>query len=378
MLVRVSDYYEQFRCLAGACPHTCCAKWEVVIDEETACRYFDVPGPLGDKLRAALLCDGDGDFCFRLDGGRCPFLDGENLCEIHRQLGEAATSVTCREHPRFIEDYGSFREVTLSASCPAANALLLGSRAPLTFREWEDGTPAEEGDAWLTDLLPLRARMLDLLADRRRPLRRRMGEFLLLAMEAQERLDEDRAEDLPDLADDWTPPEEAGEERDSLLVPYALRYLSTLEALEPDWRDLLAQAARAEAPPVPEAMLERIAVYFAFRYLLKTVNDGDLLSRAQLCVLAVLAVERLAAVCGEEGGPSRPGGAAVMESGAARERRSVSAQRETAASERAVGEALRRFSCEIEHSDENLEALLHAFWQDEAMSVYQFLAELGS
>ena len=36
MLLRVPDYFEQFRCLAGDCPHTCCAKWEVVIDEDTA------------------------------------------------------------------------------------------------------------------------------------------------------------------------------------------------------------------------------------------------------------------------------------------------------------------------------------------------------
>ena len=36
MRVTVPDYYEDFRCLAGACPHTCCEKWEVVIDEDTA------------------------------------------------------------------------------------------------------------------------------------------------------------------------------------------------------------------------------------------------------------------------------------------------------------------------------------------------------
>ena len=36
MLTRVPDYYEAFHCLAGACPHTCCEKWEVVVDEETA------------------------------------------------------------------------------------------------------------------------------------------------------------------------------------------------------------------------------------------------------------------------------------------------------------------------------------------------------
>ena len=33
MLTRVPDYYEAFHCLAGACPHTCCEKWEVVVDE---------------------------------------------------------------------------------------------------------------------------------------------------------------------------------------------------------------------------------------------------------------------------------------------------------------------------------------------------------
>ena len=39
MRVTVPDYYEDFRCLAGACPHTCCEKWEVVIDEDTAALY---------------------------------------------------------------------------------------------------------------------------------------------------------------------------------------------------------------------------------------------------------------------------------------------------------------------------------------------------
>ena len=324
MVVRVPDYFEEFRCLAGACPHTCCAKWEVVIDEATAQRYEKVPGALGEKLRSALKRDEEGDLCFPLNGGRCPFLDGENLCEIHRQLGEAATSITCREHPRFTEDYGPFREITLSASCPAANALLLGSSAPLTFQTLETAEPGEEGDAWLLYLVPLRDQMLDLLRDRQRPLRQRLAAFLRYAARAQALLDEDRLEELNGLGEDQ--PEEAGP--GPLLLPASFFFLESLEALEPDWRDVLRQAERAVPVPVPEPLLERIAVYFAFRYLLKTVNDGDLLSRAQLCVFAVLTVERLAAVCGLE-------------------------------------EALRRFSCEVEHSDDNLEVLLEAFWQEE-------------
>lgn len=339
MVTIVPDYYEQFQCLAGACPHSCCEKWEVVIDQDHVCQYQQAEGPLGDQLRAALQCDADGDYCFSLNGGRCPFLDGENLCEIHRQLGEEATSVTCQEHPRFIEDYGPFREVTLSASCPAANALLLGSEAPLTFREMETGEPEEEGDAWLAYLLPLRERMLAILKDRTLPLRGRLRRFLLLAAEAQWRLEEEVEDTLPALAQTWQPETEIPAGDGEALIPNALRLLASLEILEPDWQDLLRQAETFEPVDVPENLLERIAVYFGFRYLLKCVNDGDLLSRAQLCVLAVLVIERLAVVCGLE-------------------------------------EALRRFSCEIEHSDVNVETVQTALFQEDALSLRHFLAAL--
>ena len=124
MLIRVPDYFENFKCLAGACPHSCCIGWEVVLDEDSVALYKGVEGPLGEKLRAAMTVDAEGDVCFPLNGGRCPFLDEENLCEIHRQLGQEATSVTCREHPRFTEDFGAFREITLCASCPAAQATI--------------------------------------------------------------------------------------------------------------------------------------------------------------------------------------------------------------------------------------------------------------
>ena len=340
MEIRVPDYYDAFHCLAGDCPHTCCAAWEVVIDEETARRYEREPGPLGERLRAALVRDEEGDLCFALDGGSCPFLDGEGLCQIHRQLGEAATSVTCREHPRFTEEYGPFREITLAASCPAANRLLLGTSAPLKFRTVETAEEGEPWDPWVPHLLVLRQRLLELLGDRRWPLRRRMGAFLRLAAEAQDALDQDRAEELDLLAGSWQPPEEpaaaaAGEE----LTAALLALLGTLEVLEEDWPGLLAAAAAAPETPGEEALLERIGTYAAFRYLLKAVNDGGILERAQLCVALVLAAEQISAVCG-------------------------------------LPEALRRLSCEVEHDADNLEALLEAFRWEEAFSLSRFLAAL--
>lgn len=307
MLIRVPDYYHDFRCLAGACPHSCCEKWEVVIDEESVCRYREVAGALGEKLRTELQQDAEGDFCFPLNGGRCPFLDEENLCEIHRQLGKEATSITCQEHPRFTEDYGSFCEITLSASCPAANKLLLGSREKLTFPELETDEPAEEWDEWTGELLAIRQELLETLTDRSQSLRERLGRFLILAAEQQTWIDET---------------ETAAQGENALCLPEQIfSFLASLEVLEEDWKDILCAAETAPTVEFPQELLERIAVYFAFRYLLKCVNDGDLLTRAQFVVTAVLVVERLAAVCG-------------------------------------LPEALRRFSCEIEHSEENLDALL--------------------
>ena len=321
MRITVPDYYEAFQCLGGQCPHTCCEKWEVVIDDATAARYAAETGTLGKRLRDTLRRDEDGDWCFPLRGGRCPFLDGENLCEIHRTLGQDATSVTCQEHPRFVEDYGAFREVTLSASCPAANALLLGSEAPLTFHVLETAEPEEDGDEWLEVLLPLRAALLETLADRSVPLRQRLRSFLTQAAQAQPRLD---GGETPD-------------ETLEPLFPAALELLASLEVLDEDWPSLLRQAELAEIVSQPPQLLERIAVYFAFRYLLKAVNDGDLLGRAELCVFAVLVLERLAAVCG-------------------------------------LPEALRRFSAEVEHDDDNLDALLDAFrWR---FSLGDFLSAL--
>ena len=170
MRVRVPDYFDGFSCLAGACPHSCCIGWEVVLDEDTVRRYQQLPGALGERLRDAMALDGE-DVCFPLDGRRCPFLNQENLCDIHCALGPEATSVTCREHPRFIEDYGPFQEITLSAACPKANELLLGTRDPLTFSERQDNQPTEDGDEWLDWLVPLRDRLLDLLRDRSRSLK---------------------------------------------------------------------------------------------------------------------------------------------------------------------------------------------------------------
>lgn len=53
-------------------------------------------------------------------------------------LGEDVLSVTCREHPRFWEEYGARRETCLSISCPEAARLLLEEPLELCEKETDD------------------------------------------------------------------------------------------------------------------------------------------------------------------------------------------------------------------------------------------------
>ena len=37
------DYYRQFTCIGGECPDTCCAGWEIVIDDKPLKSIRNIP-----------------------------------------------------------------------------------------------------------------------------------------------------------------------------------------------------------------------------------------------------------------------------------------------------------------------------------------------
>ena len=39
------DDYDAFRCIAGACPQTCCAAWEIVVDPDAQDAYLRLRHP---------------------------------------------------------------------------------------------------------------------------------------------------------------------------------------------------------------------------------------------------------------------------------------------------------------------------------------------
>ena len=89
-LIRVvPEFYPAFHCTASACRHSCCVGWEVDVDEDTLAQYRQVSGPFGRRLAAGISAGASPHF--RLDAQeRCPFLNGDNLCDIILTLGEGA------------------------------------------------------------------------------------------------------------------------------------------------------------------------------------------------------------------------------------------------------------------------------------------------
>lgn len=115
------DYYPKFYyssdCLAGDCPDTCCAGWEIPLTEKDTDflkKRFDKP--IFDNI---VTKDSYGDACMRLKNGRCPFLNTEGLCSLRLMFSQSETPEVCRQHPLFIEEYDGFTEKCPSLSCPA-------------------------------------------------------------------------------------------------------------------------------------------------------------------------------------------------------------------------------------------------------------------
>lgn len=125
MKITKPDYFSKFKCIASDCEDTCCAGWGIAIDNETHKKYLAVGGAFGDRLKNEIISD-DEENIFRLKGDNCTFLNEDKLCDIYTQLGCDALCHTCREYPRYSEEFGELREIGISLSCPEAARIIIG------------------------------------------------------------------------------------------------------------------------------------------------------------------------------------------------------------------------------------------------------------
>lgn len=237
-----SSLYPRFRCIGSACRHNCCIGWEIDIDKASLSRYISSNDPLSDRLRREI--DTDGTPHFRLkEGGRCPFLNGSNLCDIQLAQGEEALCRICRDHPRFRTVLPGRTEIGLGLCCEEAARLLVSEKAPIVLPGFAESLPAGT-----VHLLKKRQKLVAAAQDRRLSVGGRMRKILALS---------------------------GGSLKKKSHAEWA-EFLLSLEELEPTWSETVA-LLRSGRPDYGnfkvymagrETEYENLLVYFLYRHLL--------------------------------------------------------------------------------------------------------------
>lgn len=284
MKIYTPQYYHSFRCIAAACPDSCCKDWAVDVDPDAAACYRALPGQLGDRLRAVLQDTDDGT-CMQIENGRCPMWRDDGLCRIQAALGHDALCEVCRTFPRLRHDYGTFVELGLELSCPEAARLILTAPAQM---HWElssdEGETDYDADA-MEILLHSRQTTLQLLADESLTVPEALAVLLLWAHETQAVLD--GGQQIPFCVSQAL--EDARHYATGGNLPQLLDFFRSLEILTPAWAERLS----SPKPGPWIGQFRALARYFVMRWWLQAVADYDLISRAKLTVTACLVVHAL-------------------------------------------------------------------------------------
>ena len=324
MQYTVPHYYKKFRCIAGECPDTCCAGWQIQIDPASLRKYRKIKGPLGNRLKNEINWK---ESCFRQYNGRCAFLNENDLCDLYLEgEGTRAFCRTCRTYPRHIEEFEGLREISLSLSCPAAADLILNCGEPVRFLHAEDekeDEPYEDFDFFLfTKLEDARSLILRILQDRAHPFSLRAAASLALAYDLQQRIDKNALFEADSLFDRYSSPgmwtwfearfsalelsEDHTEKRNS--TENALfSILDRLEVLRDDWMPYLVDARRTlkNAPALQkeeersfsdlftEQTAEQLLVYFVFTYFCGAVYNANAYGKMKFSFAGMILIREL-------------------------------------------------------------------------------------
>ena len=282
MLISKSAYFDRFRCIAGACPDSCCKEWDVQVDPDAAAFYRSLSGPLGDRLREVLR-DEDDQTVMVITDGRCPMWRQDGLCRIQAELGEGALCKTCREFPRLTHNYGDFIERGLELSCPeAARIILEAPSAPMILEEIASDASAEYDEEAMTVLKQTRQTALELIEDPAFSVRQMLALLLLYGYQAQSELDGEDVRLFDTQAAMQTIQEFARPGSQQLMLDFFM----DLEILTPQWED---RPKNPGHPHFPENT-RNLSRYFVERYWLQAVSDYDLACRVKFIIISCIMI----------------------------------------------------------------------------------------
>lgn len=263
-------FYKNFKCIAGDCPDSCCQGWEVDADSDSLEYYKTLDNSLEIKKRidSVLSKDEFDNTIFTLaPKKRCPFLNEENLCDMHIAIGGEHTPYTCRTFPRFIYDFGATREIGISFSCPVASDMMYNTESFDFETDVNSDLPTlNDIDAEKYFLLYKgRAEAYKIAKDKNKSIRERLNGLLDLGVLLQEKL---------------FPYDEGGDDIAFFDV------FKNPELINPEWKEKVENFSLKQVSDTQSN--ENILMYFLYKYLMQAVYDDDALSKIKMAVLGVL------------------------------------------------------------------------------------------
>ena len=383
MKIRVPEYFKDFKCIASECEDTCCAGWGIVIDDETYDKYQKVDGAFGDRLKSEIVNDA-GENIFVLKGNDCPFLNENKLCDIYNELGEGGLCYTCRQYPRYLEEFGSLREMGISLSCPEAARIILRDSKKATFELSENNeevTGYNDINARLyIELMQCRKIVFDILQDRSIELNSRAAIVISFVKEIQDKIDENEIGDIKDIREKYNNESFIKEllcsleqyknkkndkynnmheyfnvfknlkhinPNDPLGLDDAIRYFWQSE----DDKEIYLSKNDSFNKYYEESMykFEHILVYFIFRYFMKAVFDYDVSAKVKMAIVSYLMIKELSVVRFTEDGDF---------------------------TEEDIVDIAHTYSKDIEHLEENIESLAEIFETNDVFAVEEMIITL--
>ena len=320
MIIRSLALFDRFKCAGSACKDTCCVRDKLVLDNKTYFEYQRViaKGDAFGRRMVASISERNGVASFRMrENGECPFLMRNGLCELYVRLGPERICETCRKFPTFAKEYGNYREIGCSFTCPEVLRLVLTHPENFQIRVRENDTEPVTFTNLNAELLPLiypvRDRFLEIAQDKRNTLRKTATVLLKLAAEVQAVIDRKAYDELASLIAPFEAGDPmggiTGEEPDAevreVLFEKLLKLHTKLEHRKPEnaaWTMKAYKLVKAESFEERRAreldfawyMNHRVyeyrkwLFYLLYRDLLDVVFDGKFYARVRFAVLTTL------------------------------------------------------------------------------------------
>ena len=274
MILTFPTFYRDFKCIANRCTDSCCIGWEIDIDSAAYDKYRLMPESFQKNIA---VCDGVAHFVLTQDE-RCPFLQKDGLCKIILEHSEDMLCDICREHPRFYEWYGNYKDAGVGLCCEEAVRLLLESDKPLEYEsvETQEISDDDTSEDICKSVFELRKSLFSIINDRSLTLSDRI-ERCFLKIGAKDVIapcsaDEFFAECV-EIAKEMSPFDELWE-----------KYILRLEAL--DFQEVKERINKALSEN--QIRYEKSLSYFVFRHFIKACFDGDLLSHFKFAVIMMI------------------------------------------------------------------------------------------